>query len=52
MYRTQIAMEYVKWLKTFTSAQIQTKKVSLSSPTHFGDIYEAAVGVIKETLEL
>jgi len=43
--------EYVKWLKTFTSAQIQTKKVSLSSPTHFGDIYEAAVGVIKETLE-
>jgi len=43
--------EYVKWLKTFTSAQIQTKKASLSSPTHFGDIYEAAVGVIKETLE-
>ena len=41
---------YVTWLKTFTSAQIQTKKVSLSSPTHFGDIYEAAVGVIKETL--
>jgi DNA-binding NtrC family response regulator len=43
--------KYVKWLKTFTSALIQTKKVSLSSPTHFGDIYEAAVGVIKETLE-
>jgi transcriptional regulator with PAS, ATPase and Fis domain len=44
--------EYVTWLKAFTSAQINTKKVSLSSPTHFGDIYEAAVGVIKETLEL
>ncbi len=43
--------EYVKWLKTFTSAQIQTKNASLSSPTHFGDIYEAAVGVIKETQE-
>jgi len=42
--------EYVTWLKTFTSAQINTKKVSLSSPTHFGDIYETAVGVIKETL--
>ncbi len=41
--------EYINWLKTFTSAQIQTKKVSLSSPTHFGDIYEAAVAVIKET---
>jgi transcriptional regulator with PAS, ATPase and Fis domain len=42
--------EYVKWLITFTPAQINTKKVSLSGPTHFGDIYEAAVGVIKETL--
>jgi len=42
---------YVNWLKTLTPAQIQTKKASLSSPTHFGDIYEAAVGVITETLE-
>ena len=42
---------YVKWLKTFTPAHIQTKKASLSSPTHFGDIYEVAVGVISETLE-
>ncbi len=42
---------YVKWVKTFTPAQIQTKKAGLSSPTHFGDIYEAAVGVITETLE-
>jgi transcriptional regulator with PAS, ATPase and Fis domain len=43
--------DYVKWLKTFTSAKINTKKASLSSPTHFGDIYEAAAGVIKETLQ-
>ena len=43
--------EYVKWLKTFTPARIQTKKASLSSPTHFGDIYEAAVGIIKERIE-
>lgn len=42
---------YINWLKTLTSANIITKKVSLSSPTHFGDIYEAAVGVIKETLK-
>ncbi|UCF95606.1 MAG: sigma 54-interacting transcriptional regulator [Desulfobacterales bacterium] len=42
---------YVKWLKTFTPAQIQTRKASLSSPTHFGDIYEAAVGVIKDKLD-
>ena len=43
--------DYVKWLKKITPAQIQTKKAALSGPTHFGDIYEAAVGVIKETLE-
>jgi transcriptional regulator with PAS, ATPase and Fis domain len=43
--------EYVKWLKTITSAPIQTKKARLSSPTHFGDIYEAATGVVKETLK-
>ncbi len=43
--------EYVKWLKTFTSAQIQTEKAGLSSPTHFGDIYESVVGVIKKTIE-
>ena len=42
---------YINWLKTLTSAHISTKKVNLSSPTHFGDIYEAAVGVIKETLK-
>lgn len=43
--------EYIVWLKTLTSAQIQIKKVSLSGPTHFGEIYEAAVGVINKTLE-
>ena len=43
--------QYEKWLKTFTSAKIRTKKAVLSSPTHFGDIYEAAVGVIKDKLD-
>jgi transcriptional regulator with PAS, ATPase and Fis domain len=43
--------EYVKWLKTFTPAQIQTKKANLSGPTHFGDIYESAIAIIKETIE-
>jgi DNA-binding NtrC family response regulator len=44
--------EYITWLKTLTPAQIQTKKVNLSSPTHFGEIYESAVKVIKDTLEI
>ncbi|MEJ2169915.1 MAG: sigma 54-interacting transcriptional regulator [Desulfobacterales bacterium] len=42
---------YVEWLRPYTPAQIRTKKAVLSSPTHFGDIYEAAVGVITETLD-
>jgi transcriptional regulator with PAS, ATPase and Fis domain len=41
---------YVKWLKLKTPALITLKKVRLTAPTHFGDIYESAVGVIKETL--
>jgi len=43
--------DYVKWLATQTSAKIQTKKVILSSPTHFGEIYEAAVKAIKDILK-
>ncbi len=43
--------EYIKWLTTLTEAQIQAKKVSLSSPMHFGEIYESAVNVIKDILQ-
>lgn len=42
---------YIKWLKKFSLAQIQIRKARLSGPTHFGDIYEAAVGVIENTLD-
>jgi DNA-binding NtrC family response regulator len=42
---------YVKWLKTFTPAQIQTKKAYLSGPTQFGDIYESAIAIINEAVE-
>ena len=44
--------KYVKWLKTFTPAQIQTKKACLSGPTQFGDIYESAIAIIKEVIEV
>jgi hypothetical protein len=42
---------YTKWLQLKTSAPIALKTVHLTAPTHFGDIYEAATGVVKETLE-
>ena len=41
---------YVKWLQLKTSASIILKRVRLTAPTHFGDIYEAATGVVKKTL--
>ncbi len=44
----QSIRKLVKYLYPGTDSN---KKANLSSPTHFGDIYEAAVGVIKETLE-
>lgn len=39
---------YIKWLSSKTKARVLVKKVKLSSPIHFGDIYESAVKVIEE----
>ncbi len=43
--------QYIEWLKDKTPVQIQRNTVSLSSPTHFGEIYASATSVIQETLE-
>lgn len=45
------AREYVHWLKLRTTAPILLDEAHLSSPTQFGEIYEAAVRVISETLK-
>lgn len=42
---------YTKWLKELSPVPIFTEKVRLSSPTHFGDIYEAAISAIKGAIE-
>jgi DNA-binding NtrC family response regulator len=42
---------YVSWLKQHTSAGISLNLVKLSGPTDFGEIYEAAAGVISRTLQ-
>lgn len=39
---------YVKWLRSLTSAQIYTYKAQLSSPVHFGEIYLAATNVLDQ----
>jgi DNA-binding NtrC family response regulator len=40
---------YIKWLNSKCASKITLHKTKLSSPTHFGEIYESAVKVLEET---
>jgi len=42
---------YLNWLKSRTTAEVLLHSVDLSGPTQFGEIYEAAVQVIEDTLK-
>jgi len=42
---------YVAWLQQKTSSQITLQQVQLSSPTNFGDIYQAASKIILEKIQ-
>ena len=42
---------YFKWLKSHTDSEIIVADASLTGPTQFGEIYEAAVGVVRQTLD-
>ena len=44
----KVNLAYKKWLSSKTKAKILIKRAKLSSPTHFGDIYESVVKVIEE----
>ena len=39
---------YIKWLNSKYASKIILHKTELSSPTHFGEIYESAVKVLEE----
>ena len=41
---------FVKWLKLRTQAQIEVERAELTSPTNFGEIYQAAMGVLSRDL--
>jgi transcriptional regulator with PAS, ATPase and Fis domain len=41
---------YIKWLKPRTSAKIVLHDITLSSPTNFGEIYQAASTIISEII--
>src|SRR5262245_53445890 len=42
---------YLKWLQGRTPAKIQSKYVSLSSPTEYSEIHAAASRTVMETLD-
>ena len=42
---------YLQWLKSHTNSEIIVTDASLTGPTQFGEIYEAAVGVVRQTLD-
>ena len=44
-------MPYIRWLKERTQTSLEMVRENLSSPTHFGEIYEAAVRVCNIALD-
>src|SRR5215813_13383943 len=40
--------EYLKWLATRTNVATKVHKIELSGPTEFGEIYEAAISVVRK----
>ena len=46
---SEVNAAYVTWLNQLTDASISLHEKKLTGPTRFGEIYEAAVGVVLET---
>jgi DNA-binding NtrC family response regulator len=50
-YPPEKTRPYLTWLKPQTSSKLELRRVSLSSPTNYEDIYRAATTEIARTLE-
>lgn len=50
-YPPQETKDYPDWLAGLTSAKITLHHEELTTPTHFGDIYQAAVNRVSELIE-
>jgi len=50
-YSEDQAAAYLKWLKSRTPSVILLHSVTLSGPTQFGEIYQAAVEVVSEAIK-
>ncbi len=45
-----VSSPFLEWLRPWTGADVTVRHEPLSGPTEFGEIYEAAVRVVSETL--
>jgi transcriptional regulator with PAS, ATPase and Fis domain len=50
-YAEKVTAKYENWLRSRTKATVLSHPAKPRTPTHFGDIYEAAVRVVTSTLE-
>lgn len=50
-WKKDTAENYVVWLKEKTPSQITLQHISLSGPTNFGEIYQAATTIISEKIK-
>ncbi len=49
-YTENVSAPFLEWLRPWTGAAVTVRHEPLSGPTEFGEIYEAAVRVVSETL--
>ena len=49
-YPSEEVTTYLNWLKSLTSVPITVHNIKLSSPTNFGEIYEAAVACVDQIM--
>lgn len=49
-YPTEEVTSYIEWLKSRTSIPITIHSITLTSPTNFGEIYEAAAACVDQNI--
>jgi DNA-binding NtrC family response regulator len=50
-YPPKESVSYIRWLKQQTASEIEYHNITLSSPTDFGEIYEAVVQTLRKARE-
>lgn len=50
-YSDERVPQYLKWLQLKTQSKILLNSIQLSSPTHFGEVYQGVLGVLSEVMK-